>query len=156
MAAEGADTPTPESTRALVRRWVEAYNNHDVDAFRDLLAENYEEIGPSGTISGRAAALADLLDTFTSQPDCAISVTALVADAKVAAVEYQMQATMAAPAHLPNGRVVPGTGQRYDMSGCSLVSVEGNQITGVHHYYDRALMREQLGLPASGAPIGAN
>ena len=92
------------------------------------------------------------LVTFSSGPPP----TALVADTDVAAVEYQTQATMVAPAHLPNGRVVPGTGRRYDMSGCSLLSVEGHQITGVHHYYDRALMREQLGLPASGAPVGAN
>ena len=42
------------------------------------------------------------------------------------------------------------------MSGCTVVLVEGHQIAGVHHYYDRALMREQLGLPAGGAPIGAN
>lgn len=153
MAAGGAEGPTTETTRAVVRRWVEAYNNHDVDAFRELLAENYEEVGPSGVIAGRAAALADLVDGFTSQPDCAISVIALAVDANVAAVEYRMQATMAAPAHLPNGRVVPGTGRRYDMTGCSFVSVEGGKITGVHNYYDRALMREQLGLPASGAPI---
>ncbi len=152
MVETGAD-PMTESTRMLVRQWIDACNNHDVEAFRDLLAERYEEVGPSGTLSGRDAALADLVETFNSQPDIAISVTALVADATVAAVEYQMQATMVAPAHLPNGRVVPGTGQRYDMSGCSVVWADGKRITGVHHYYDRALMREQLGLPAGGAPI---
>lgn len=156
MVAEGADPATAESTRLVVQRWVEAFNNHDVSAFRDLLAEDYEEIGPSGILSGREAALADLVDSFTSQPDSAISVIALAADAGVAAVEYQMQGTMAAPAHLPNGRVVPGTGRRYDMGGCSFVFVRGQQIAGVHHYYDRALMREQLGLPPGGSPIGAN
>ncbi len=127
MVGEGA-APTTESTRMLVRQWVEAYNNHDVEVFRELLAENYEEVGPSGTLSGRDAALTDLVETFNSQPDIALSVTALVADASVAAVEYQMQGTMVASAHLPNGRVVPGTGQRYDMSGSSIVWVDGSRI----------------------------
>ncbi len=156
MASESTGTTTTEATRALAQRWVDAFNNHDVEAFRDLLAENYVEAGPSGTISGRDAALTDLVDAFTSQPDAAISVIALVADAGVAAVEYRMQATMAAPAHLPNGRVVPGTGRRYDMGGCSFLFVDGHQIAAVHHHYDRALMREQLGLPAGGAPIGTS
>lgn len=134
------------TTTKLVERWVAALNDHDPDAYGALLADDYEEVGPSGSLHGREAGVADARELFRTQPDTALRVSTLLVRGDVAAVEYRMTGTLLAPFVTADGRAVPATGRRYDMDGCALVWTDGSHITAVHSYWDRALMREQLGL----------
>ena len=133
-------------TRALVERWVAALNAHDVTAIADLLHDEYEEVGPSETLHGKAAGVADAAASFRSQPDMECITIALVVQDETAAVEYSMNGTLVAPLRFADGRVVPATGRRYEMYGCSWLWIRNGRIAVVDHYWDRVLIREQLGL----------
>ena len=62
-ASWSADCPknqpkTDSALLSLERTWADALNRHDADALACLLAEEFEDAGPDGQLSDRAATLA--------------------------------------------------------------------------------------------------
>lgn len=137
---------TTDDTRQVVERWVDAFNAHDAEGYLALLTDDVEQVSPSERLSGKAAARADIEDSIASQPDASMTVLTLLVTGDAAAVEYRMTGTLLGDIHFGDGRVVPATGRRYDMDGCSLLWLRDGRIATLHHYWDRALMREQIGL----------
>lgn len=134
------------ANRELLERYVELYNEGDLDACIELYAEDAVQQMPDGTFEGRSAIRERLGRDLVAFTDATYVVRSFVEDGNSFADEFTVVGTQTGPLSLPDGGELPPTGARVEISGMELVQVRDGKIVVDNLYYDSAAILAQLGL----------
>jgi predicted ester cyclase len=104
--------PTQRPGAALVERYVAAFNAHDADAFRDVIADNYvQHNGRAG--QGLLGTQATLRGYFATFPDMHVQAEDVIVDGDRVVARLTITATHSHPVQLgPNAPVFQPTGKK--------------------------------------------
>jgi steroid delta-isomerase-like uncharacterized protein len=135
-----------ERYRGLLDRYVELYNQGDLDGVMDLYAEDSVQLMPDGTFEGRSAIKARLAKELAAFTDLAHRYVSYVEEDDAFADEWVFVGTHTGPLTLPDGSELPATGKRVEMPGMEYVKVRDGKIVVDNLYYDNLAVAAQFGL----------
>jgi steroid delta-isomerase-like uncharacterized protein len=139
------------ANRELLDRYVERYNEGDLDGVMDLYAEDAVQVMPDGTYEGWSAVrerLAQELDGFSELNH---TVRSFIEEGEMFADEWTFVGTHSGAFRLPDGSDLPPTGKRVEIRGMEVVQVRDGKIILNALYYDNLASMVQLGLVPEGA-----
>jgi steroid delta-isomerase-like uncharacterized protein len=132
----------------LVKRQIEAWNNHDPERFASGYAPDATVLDPGypEPLSGRDAVVKDAVAFFKAFPDLEFRVTKVLEDGNTLAFEGMAAGTHKGTLELPTGPV-PATGKRLEFSWAVFddLSADGT-IREERRYYDVLGQLTQLGI----------
>lgn len=135
----------------LVRRMLEAFLRDPSDSEVDgLFTEDFQGRSPNLEVRSRdelKAALEGREEGIT-EPRFEMEIFDVPGGPTVA--EWRVTAIHSGPVDLGDGVVIPGSGNRIDLRGVSVVEVRNGRVRAARHYFDQALLLEQLMIPDSG------
>jgi steroid delta-isomerase-like uncharacterized protein len=124
---------------ALVRQYLEAFNEQDHEQMTELLADSVVEHGAHEELHGVDEIL-DFLDAhFETFPDYSGTADAVVADGDQVVVRYTVSGT-----HTGEYRDVEPTGHRTEWTGLAMYRIEDGEIAEIWIEEDRLGLLEQL------------
>jgi len=137
------------TVQEVVRRNIDTFNQHDMNAFASLYAINvvaYDPMYPEG-LPGRDAVLKDAEDFILAFPDIQIEVISSISSSgDSAAFEMELSGTHTGPLATPSGSI-PATNRRMNLRIGRFIRVDvQGAITEDNRYYDTAGIAQQLGL----------
>ncbi|MDQ1301548.1 MAG: hypothetical protein QG637_1470 [Chloroflexota bacterium] len=136
------------TVQEVVRRSIETFNQHDMNAFAALYAINvvaYDPMYPEG-LTGRDAILKDAEDFILAFPDIQIEVISSISGGDRAAFEMELRGTHTGPLVTPSGSI-PATNRRMNLRIGRFMRVDSQgAIAADNRYYDTAGIAQQLGL----------
>jgi ketosteroid isomerase-like protein len=135
----------------LLDRYVERYNEGDLQGVMDLYAEDAVQIMPDGIFRGRDAIRDRLALELVGFPDLHHTVTSFVEQGDAFADEWIFRGTQTGPFPLPDGTQLPPTGRKVEMRGMELVQMRDGKIVVDSLYYDNLASLVQLGLVPQAA-----
>jgi ketosteroid isomerase-like protein len=128
-----------------------AFNEHDMNSFVDLIADDAELRAPGGMSSSGKQACADFftawLDAF---PDARVAVRDLYICGDVAVEEGTFTGTHQGNLHTPDGDIQP-TGRQVTLDYIMTIRHRDDKQAAFHLSYDRLQLLEQLGLITGSA-----
>jgi steroid delta-isomerase-like uncharacterized protein len=127
-------------------RYVELYNEGDLDGVMDLYAEDAVQLMPDGIFKGRGAIQVRLARELDACSDVAHRVESFVEQGDAFADEWTFVGTHTGSFSLPDGTEIPATGNRIEIRGMELVQVREGKIVIDNLYYDTSTVLAQLGL----------
>lgn len=139
------------ANRELLDRYVERYNEGDLDGVMDLYAEDAVQVMPDGTYEGWSAVrerLAQELDGFSELNH---TVRSFIEEGEMFADEWTFVGTHSGAFRLPDGSDLPPTGKRVEIRGMEVVQVRDGKIILNALYYDNLASMVQLGLVRESA-----
>ncbi len=142
-----------DQVRQLVRRNVEAVNNHDLAAMAETAVADLEVVGPNGTYCGRDRFLGELRSLVTAFPDFRFVVDELIVEGNKVAYVARLEGTHLGPYQTADGRTVPPTGKRVALQMVNVRHVRGNIVKLVNSW-DRLSLLAQLGLLPNPTTVG--
>lgn len=127
----------------VVTKWVEAYNNHDVERLIELYHEkiiNIQQPYPH-PVQGRDGMRATFQRIFQSFPDIHLDIEKLLEQEDGVVIEWKFSGSMQGDfaGHSPTGR-------RFTMRGCEVFQFREGRIISQHGYWDKQTMFGQLGI----------
>ena len=140
-----------KANRELLERYVELYNEGDLDACMELYAEDAVQRMHDGTFEGLDAIRARLARDLDAFADAKYVVDSFFAAGDKFADEWTFTGTNTGPFVLPDGSEVPPTGKRVEIKGMELVEVRDGKIVVDNLYYDNLAIAAQFGLLAQPA-----
>lgn len=138
------------ANRNLLERYVELYNEGDLDACMELYADDAVQLMHDGLFTGVSEIQERLQRDLTGLPDAHYVVESFVENGDLFADEWTFTGTHTGPFHLPDGSELPPTGKRVEIRGMELVVVRGKIVVD-NLYYDFMAIVSQLGLVPEGA-----
>ena len=130
-----------EDVKALLRRWTDAWNEHDPDSAAALLKENYVRHDTNGPdVIGPAGAKMFLRGIFDAFPDLRLEVTALIAENHLVAVRYTVTGT-----HTGEFNGIPPSGRNVDFQAHDWFSVDDGKISEQWVIIDVLGLLQQIG-----------
>ncbi len=135
----------------LLERYVERYNEGELDACMELYAEDAVQLMHDGTFEGRSDIHERLARDLTAFPDAKYTVASFVEQGDSFADEWTFTGTNTGPFRLPDGTEVPATDKQVEIRGMELVEVRDGKIVVDNLYYDFMAALGQLGLIPEGA-----
>ena len=133
--------------RKLLDRYVERYNDGDLDAVMDLYADDAVQGMPDGIFEGRSAIRERLARELEAIPDVTHTVVSFVEQGDAFADEWTFVGTQTGPFLLPDGSVLAPTGKQVQVRGMEVVRVgPDGKIVVNNLYYDNLAVSVQLGL----------
>jgi steroid delta-isomerase-like uncharacterized protein len=139
--------------RSLLERYVELYNEGDLDGVMDLYADDAVQLMPDGTFEGRSAIHNRLAKELAAFSDLAHRVISYVEQGDAFADEWVFAGTHSGPLTLPDGTELSPTGKRVQVQGMEFVEVRDDKIVVDNMYYDNMAVAAQLGLLPKPAPV---
>jgi predicted ester cyclase len=142
-SAQGAG-PGEKPGVALVDRYVAAFNAHDADAFRDVIASNYiQHNGRAGQgLAGTQATLRGYFETF---PDMHLQVDDLIMDGDKVVARLTITATHSHPVQLgPNAPVFQPTGKKLSWGDIEIWRVSDGKFVEHWDQADLAGLARQM------------
>ncbi len=132
--------PKEVDPKEVVRQYVAAFNRGDLDALRELLAEDAEIQGVlgQGQFEKIAPIWRQLIDGYGMQLD----IQGLVAEGNVVAARYRETGTFRAPAFGNEP-----TGRSYELIAMEWFEIENGRIKRRWGARDAASQARQLGIP---------
>lgn len=126
--------------KAVVRRYVEAFNQGDLEGLRSLLADDAEVQGVLG--KGQFDRIEPIWRQLIEGYGMRLEIQGLVAEGNVVAARYRETGTFRAPAfgHQPTGR-------SYELVAMEWFEIESGRIKRRWGARDAASQARQLGLP---------
>lgn len=126
--------------KAVVRRYVDAFNRGDLAALRDLLAEDAEIQGVfgKGLFDKIEPVWRQLIEGYGMQ----LEILGLVAEGNTVAARYRETGTFRAPAF-----GCEPTGKSYELVAMEWFDIEGGKIKRRWGARDAAAQARQLGIP---------
>lgn len=126
--------------KAVVRRYVEAFNQGDLEGLRSLLADDAEVQGVLG--KGQFDRIEPIWRQLIEGYGMQLEIQGLVAEGNVVAARYRETGTFRAPAfgHQPTGR-------SYELVAMEWFEIENGRIKRRWGARDAASQARQLGLP---------
>src|SRR5262249_28402311 len=140
------------TVREAFERGTETFNAHDLDGFRDVLAEDVVFDAPGGARGEDKAACAAFFGSwFGAFPDAHVDVHDLHVAGDVAVEEGTFTGTHDGVLHTPTGDIPP-TGRTVSIDYIQVLRFRDGKHVSFNLMFDRLLMLEQLGLvPAPAA-----
>lgn len=138
--------------RGLLDRYVELYNEGDLDGVMDLYADDAVQLMPDGTFEGRNAIHDRLAKELAGFAGIAHRVVSYVEGGDAFADEWVFVGTHTGPIVLPDGTELPPTGKRIEVKGMELVGVRDGKIVFDNLYYDNLAVAAQFGLLPQEVP----
>lgn len=141
MAADAEHESGALDARAVVLRLVDAWNDHDLDAAADCVADAFENHQlPLGASVGRQPYLAHLRSWFEAYPDLRVEVRTCLAAGNIVCLEVIERGTR-------HGAFAgaPATGRPETFFGCDVFEVHDGRIAIQRGYWDYSVA---TGLPA--------
>jgi predicted ester cyclase len=139
------------ANRTLLERYVDLYNQSDLDACMDLYAEDAVQLMHDGIFEGRREIHERVARDLSAFPDATYTVASFVEQGDLFADEWTFAGTNTGPFRLPDGTDVPPTGRPMEIKGMELVQVREGKIIVDNLYYDFMAGLIQLGLVPEGA-----
>jgi steroid delta-isomerase-like uncharacterized protein len=139
------------ANRELLDRYVELYNEGDLDACMKLYAEDALQRWPDGRFEGRSAIRERLAQDVRGIPDAKYIVETFIDHGDLFADEWTLVGTHTGVLRMPDGREVPPTGRHIEVSGMEFVEVRDGKIVVDNLYYDLVSVAVQVGLLPQGA-----
>jgi len=125
-----------KENKALVRHVVELWNQHDLDAYFEVLAPEYVEHLPSGDVS--LEHLKKYAHTFfTAFPDISFTITDMVAERDKVAMLVNWKAT-----HRGEYMGISATGKKIDISVFNLIRIKAGRWVEFWNVTDMRLMQQ--------------
>jgi steroid delta-isomerase-like uncharacterized protein len=129
----------------LLDRYVELYNEGDLDGVMDLYAEDAVQLMPEGIFEGKAA-IRERLARELVACDIDWKVESFVEQGDSFCDEWSFVATHTGPFELPDGTVLPPSGRQIALRGMEFVQMRDGKIVVDNLYYDNLSVMAQLGL----------
>lgn len=144
--AKGA-TMTKEELERLDDRGLKAWNDHDIDAFVGLLADNFvwRDLTIPEPLTTREAMRQYIEEQFLAFPDLRLRRTNRVVGEDTVAAELEFTGTNTGPLVM-GGMQIPPTGKQLKVQGAYFVRVKDGKIAEFSSHPDAAGMLMQLGL----------
>jgi steroid delta-isomerase-like uncharacterized protein len=140
-----------QPNKELLERYVELYNEGDLDACMELYARDASQRMHDGVFEGVDAIAERLARDLTAFPDAKYVVDSFFAEGDKFADEWTFTGTNTGPLRLPDGSEIPGTGRPVEIKGMEYVEVRDGKIVVDNLYYDFLAAVAQLGLVPEGA-----
>jgi len=140
-----------ETNKELLERYVELYNEGDLDACMELYTDDASQRMHDGIFEGIDAIANRLARDLTAFPDAKYVVDSFFAEGDRFADEWTFSGTNTGPLRLPDGSEIPATGERVEIKGMEYVEVRDGKIVVDNLYYDFLTAVAQLGLVPEGA-----
>ena len=134
------------ANRKILDRYVELYNEGDLDGVMNLYAEDAVQNMPDGTFKGRETIRERLAQELDAFPDVTHTVRSFVEQGDLFADEWTFAGTHTGAFPLPDGTELPPTGLRVEIRGMEVVQVRDGKIVLNTLYYDNMAVAAQLGL----------
>jgi SnoaL-like polyketide cyclase len=130
-----------------------AVNAHDLNPVGEMYAEDAELTWPGlGSIKGRTAIVGFYATMLGAFPDLQVSITRVIEQENVGALEYVAQGTHRGPLPLAAGEL-PATNRWLRVGASSIGTVdEHGLIKTQHEYFDQVEILVQLGVMPSPQP----
>lgn len=135
--------------RGVAIQWAEAYDSHDEQQLRDVLAEDATLISPEGVFEGRSSIVEYMMAWARAFGGGYIIEHITAADDNVV-LEMTWRGRHSAPYSTPGGDI-PATNRSVEARTSHTVVVDGDVATEVRMYFDVYNFMSQLGLIADGA-----
>lgn len=133
-----------DDARTVATRWVEAYNAHDPERIRDVLAPDATLTSPEGTFDG-GAAITDYMAGWARAFGGGYTIHHVTAEGDTAVIETTWRGTHTGPYPTPDGDIPP-TGRDIEARSCHAVVADGGRVAEVRMYFDVYGFLSQLGL----------
>lgn len=140
-----AKEPPVKHLGAVVERWFELLNAHDLPALADLYAADCEYVRSNGTSHGPAEVAAYLAAIADSFPDHAARVEAMVIGGGAVTVEWTETGTHTKDYRSGTGEMIVATGKSFEARIVDVIRFDGELITSQHEYFDRLDLLTQIG-----------
>ena len=131
-----------EQNKALVTRYVEAWNTGDFEAFKEVLAPDYAYYLPSR--STKPMSLEETIEMFKmlqkAFPDISWSMEELIATEDKVIIRVIERGT-----HEGEFMGIPATGNKYEISEISISRIENGKIVEQREELDKLGLYQQLG-----------
>ena len=132
--------------KELLDRYVELYNEGDLDACMELYAQNASQRMHAGIFEGLSAIRARLGRDLDAFPDAKYVVDSFFAEDGKFGDEWTFTGTNTGPLRLPDGTEIPATGKPVEIKGMEYVEVRDGKIVVDNLYYDNLAIAAQFGL----------
>ncbi len=143
LEAMKAQAEVEEQNKALVTRYVEAWNTGDFEAFKEVLAPDYAYYLPSR--STKPMSLEETIEMFKmlqkAFPDISWSMEELIATEDKVIIRVIERGT-----HEGEFMGIPATGNKYETSGISIRRIENGKIVEAREELDMLGLMQQLGM----------
>jgi len=130
---------TEEDNKALVRRYLNAFNDRDRDTLSDVLADDVVEHGVHEEFHGPEDVIEYLDSHFQAFPDYSGEAGLVVAEDDVVAVQYTVEGT-----HTGEYQGVEPTGHTVEWTGLAMYRIEDGEIAEIWIEEDRLGLLQQL------------
>lgn len=130
---------TEDEHKALVRAYLDAFNDRDHGTMGDLLADDVVEHGAHEELHGFDEIVEFLDAYFDTFPDYAGTAEAVIAEDDLVTVRYSVNGT-----HTGEYRDVEPTGHKANWTGIAMYRIEDDEIAEIWVEEDRLGMLEQL------------
>ena len=135
-----------DASLELLEHYVERYNAGDLEACMALYAEDASQRMHDGVFEGVEAIGERLARDLEAFADATYVVDSFFSAGDTFADEWTFTGTNTGPLRLPDGTVIPPTGNRVEIKGMEYVQVRDGRIVVDNLYYDFMAAVVQLGL----------
>jgi steroid delta-isomerase-like uncharacterized protein len=140
------------NARELVQRGVDLFNEGDMDGLIATYADDAIEVFPALEYKGRTAIGERLREQQDAFPDRHLRPLRWVEDGDTVVLEYEFTGTHTGPFRLPDGTVLPATGQYVRFPAVSIFESRDEKCAAHTLYFDTVPMMVQLGVLAPKSP----
>jgi steroid delta-isomerase-like uncharacterized protein len=135
-----------EENKAVVRRWGEGLNRHDLNIVDEVISDDYTAHVAGGLeFKGPQGAKQMLAPFISAFPDLHYTVNDMVAEGDKVAVRVTLNAT-----HKGDYMGIPATGKSITTTAAFFYRVAGSKIVEALQYSDQLAMFQQLGVSPPG------
>ena len=136
-----------EDPKAVIRRWVEAWNTQDLDAAEESLAPEFVRHDANlPDVVGPQAERQHIADDLAAFPDLHFEIEQLIAEGDLVAARYLVQGT-----HRGEFLGIPGSGRQVTIQAAESYRLSGGKIAEQWVVMDALGLLQQLGaVPGPG------
>ena len=135
----------------VMRKKMTAFNAHDMGEMLRYFSPAARKEVPGGVLEGHDQIAAFFSVFWEAFPDIEVTVTNVVEEGSVVAIQARSRGTHTGTLRTPGGDIPP-TGRQIDIPVSDDYHVEGGLIVSGHLHFDRMTLLEQLGVVPTPVP----
>jgi predicted ester cyclase len=135
----------------VMRKKMAAFNAHDMDRMLSHFSPATRKEVPGGRLQGRDQLQAFFSVFWEAFPDLEVTITSVVEEGSVVAIQARSRGTHTGTLHTPGGDIPP-TGRGIDLALSDDYEVHEGMIVAGHLRFDRLELLEQLGVVPAPVP----
>ncbi len=132
--------------KEVYRQLVVKMNEHNLEEVGRFFRPDCNVSTPNVKLVGRDQVKAFFKGLFEAFPNLTVTLSSVLAEGSVVAVEYTLSGTHRGPFRTPRGEVLPATGREINYHIAEINEFENDQIHVSRVYADRVEQQMQLGL----------